>query len=227
MKKLTLILVLILLCTLQIQNSLCYVILEDPEVVQKLLTITLQSNSGKTTATIPHIPNLDMPDEWEEPLRPVTVTPIEPFQLTFDLPPTWIKTETIQEAIQKTIQKILEIFSNAIIGFFTWLGNALIAVGQWIYNGIVTILNLAWKGIIRTIELLFNLPANMINTMWTVTAGSLIDFLDTLGIYGWTVSALCWALVAIETGIFGYALIKMVLIILKAIPVIGRVIPIF
>jgi len=203
--------------------------LEDPEVVARALSITLQSNSGRTTVTIPHIPNLDIPDEWEEPLKPLDLSAytIQPLTLETKLPPTWIKTETIQEAIQKTIQKILEIFSNAIIGFFQWLGNTLVAVGAWIYNGVVTVLNIIWKGIIRAIELIFNLPANMVNTMWTVTAGSLVDFLDTLGIYGWTVSALCWALVAIETGIFGYALIKMVLIILKAIPFVGRVIHVF
>jgi len=192
----------------------CYIIAspdDTPIPLESAWVLTILSNSKKTAVTIPHIPPVDLP-ETDQILAPAempdtTVQVMQPVQTEVKLPKGYIP-DMVKSAVEQTIKAILEAISNAVIGFVNWLANAAMAFGVALYNGVVGIVNVVYSGAVRTIEAIVNTPGMILNMMWQTTAGSIVDFLDMLGVYGWAVSGLCYTVITFETGLVGWAIIK-------------------
>ena len=189
----------------------CYDISTPDDTFLPVWEIRILSESGRNVVTIPQIPMVDLPEveqilEYAEPPAPFQV--MEPFKpKTIVLPKGYIP-DMVREAVQQTAMYILETISNAVVGFVNWLANAVMAFGTALYNGIVGIVNTVYKGAIRAIETIVNKPGMILNMMWQTTAGSIVDFMDMLGVYGWAVSGLCYTVITLETGLVGWAIIR-------------------
>ena len=188
----------------------CYMI-ETPIPREDAWVLTILSESRRAAVTIPHIPTVDLPEaeqilEYAE--SPATFQVMEPFKpKTIVLPKGYIP-DMVREAVQQTAAYILETISNAVVGFVNWLANAVMAFGTALYNGVMGIVNTVYKGAIRTVEAIVNTPGMILNMMWQTTAGSIVDFMDMLGAYGWAVSGLCYTVITLETGLVGWAIIR-------------------
>jgi len=202
----------------------CYIITTPGDTsipLDSTLMLTVLSESGKTAVTIPHIPVVDLP-EPEQVLAPATppdtsATYLQPVEFSLKLPPTWTLTDVIREAVEQTLKAVVETIGNAIVSFVNWLGNALMAFGTALYNGVVGIVNVVYSGAVRTIETIVNTPGMILNMMWQTTAGSIVDFMDALGIYGWAVSGLCYTVIVFETGLVSWAIIKVGAFLIKTL----------
>jgi len=216
-------LLLLMALPVQVQQGLCYFIAtpsDAPIPMEAAWALTILSESGRTAVTIPHIPIVDLPEaeqilEYAEP-PDTTVQMMQPVQTQIVLPKGYIP-DMVREAVEQTIKSILETISNAVVNFVNWLGNAVMAFGTAIYNGVVGIVNVVYKGVVRTIETIVNTPGMILNMMWQTTAGSIVDFMDNLGMYGWAVSGLYYTVIVFETGLVGWAIIKVGAFLIKTL----------